>query len=398
VASAARASGSGSVSWPVHTDESRPAPLDRLRAQWCLTREAERALAAAAPDEEVARWQRRLLAQYTRNLAFVSNRLVVDLYDLLAAARSCVSDNFAWELHRLAVAYPQQLVAASDLPTARIRADELYDGVRRLRLQRRLRRPKRPDWRSLLRRKRRGEHHAGEWLEGFDSPAICSFPPEDVLVEEFGRYLRHRGKGILTEEQARTVPFTTSILDGIDVRETIRNWHEGKIMVRELGRAPGDVGSVVIIFDEDVEAEQRFPYMQTWHGEHDQESDMAFYSTDPAQAVVGPGICRASYGGFLLSYPPRRMAEVWTDPDYRWAERKSEVLLLAALDYCTERMVVYVAAKPPRSIFQRLAARLDLKILYLPLGSISPTTRRKIRVMHILHGHDKREIAGDYIW
>jgi len=398
VATTARECGTVTTRWPVRTGEDRPAPLDRLRAQWSLMRETERALVSSAPDEEVARWQRHLFARYTRNLALVSNRLVVDLFDLLAAARNCVSDNFAWEMHRLAVAYPPQLELATDLPTARIRADELYDGVRRIRLHRRVRRPKRPDWRTLLRRKRRNERHAGEWLEGFDSEAICSYPPEDLLVEDFGRYLRHRGKSVLTEEQARTVPFTTSVLDGIDVKETIRHWHEGKIMVRELGRAPGDVGSVVVIFDEDRDQEDRFPYMQTWHGEHDQESDMAFYSTDPAQGIVGPGICRASYGGFLLSYPPRRMADVWTDPDYRLAECKSEVLLLSALDYCAEQMVVYVAAKPPRSILSQLAARLNLKILYLPLGSISPTTRKKIRVMHILHGHDKRENAGEFIW
>jgi hypothetical protein len=376
-----------------------PGPLDRLRVQWSLTREAERTLVASAPDEEVHAWQRQLLARYTRNLALASSQLVVDLYDLLAAARSCVSENFAWEVHRLAVAYPWQSETATDLPTARIRAEELYDGVRRIRLFRQVRRPKRPDWRRLLRRSRRSERWAGEWLEGFDAEAICSYPPEDLLVEDFGRYLRRRGKSVLSEERARSVPFTTSILDGIDVRETIRNWHERKIMVRELGRAPGEVGSVVIVLeDEGLGAEQRYPYLQTWHGEHDQESDMAFYCTDPGQGIVGPGICRVTYGGFLLSYPPRRMADVWTDPDYRAAESKSEVLLLAALDYCTERMVAYVAAKPPRSILQQLAARMNLKILYLPLGSISPSTLKRVRVMHVLSGHDKRTIAKDYIW
>jgi hypothetical protein len=388
----------GKSNWPSSLLRDRPGPMDRLRAQWRLTQEAERALTAQAPDEEVARWQRILLARYTRNLAFVSGQLVVDLFDLLAAARSCCSDNYAWELHRLAIAYPKQLQTASDLQTVRIRADELYEGVRRLRLQRRVRRPKRPDWRTMLKRPRRGERFSGEWLEGFDSDAICSYPPEDLLVEDFGRYLRNRGKSILSEEQARISPFTASVLDGIDVRETIRNWHDGKIMVRELGRSPGDVGSVVVVFDEDDDSEERFPYLQTWHGEHAQESDMAFYSTDPAQGIAGPGICRVTYGGFLLSYPPRRMADVWTDRDYRLAEAKSEVLLLAALDYCTERMVVYVAAKPPRAILSQLAARIGLKILYLPLGSLSPSTRRRVRVMHILHGHDKREIARDYVW
>jgi hypothetical protein len=399
VARAAREASARKAILPAEGCEDLPGPADRLRLQWSLTREAERALAASAIDEEVHAWQRRLLARYTRNLASASGKLVVDLFDLLAAARGSVSENFAWEVHRLAVAYPPQRETATDLPTARIRADELYDGVRTLRLFRRIRRPKRPDWRTLLRRERRSERWAGEWLEGFDIDAICSYPPEDLVVEEFGRYLRGRGKSVLSEEQARTVPFTTSVLDGIDVRETIRNWHEGKIMVRELGRAPGEVGAVAVILDdEDFSDEQRYPYLQTWHGEHSQESDMAFYCTDPAQGIVGPGICRSTYGGFLLSHPPRRMADVWTDPDYRMAESKAEVLLLAALDYTTERMVVYVGARPPRSILFQLAGRMNLKIVYLPLGSLSPATLRRIRVMHILGGRDKREIAKDYVW
>jgi hypothetical protein len=375
-----------------------PGPIDRLRVQWSLCQAAERALVASAVDEEVQAWQRSLLARYTRNLALGAGRLVVDLFDLLAAARACVSENYAWELHRLAGAYPEQRETDAVLPTARIRAEELFDGVRRLRLLRRVRRPKRPDWRRLLRRARRDERWPGEWLEGFDVEAICSYPPEDLLVENFGRYLRRRGSSVLSEERARVVPFTTSVLDGIDVRETIRNWHAGRIMVRELGRACGAVGSVVVIFDDEGFADRpRYPYLQTWHGEHDQESDMAFYCTDPAQGIVGPGICRAAYGGFLLSYPPRRVADVWTDADYRTAESKSEVLLLAALDYTTERIVAHVAARPPRAALQQLAGRLGLKILHLPLGSLSPTTLKRIRVVHILSGQGKRRIARNYI-
>ena len=68
---------------------------------------------------------------------------------------------------------------------------------------------------------------------------------------------------------------------------------------------------------------------------------------------MGPGIGRAEYGGFLMSLPPRRMFDVWRDPDYDFAESKPERLLLAGLDYSIHRFVVYVAARPPRSIFRR---------------------------------------------
>ena len=373
----------------------RPQPLDRLKLQLELLASAERELVAAAPDERVKAWQKLNLARFGRNLALADGALVPDLFNLIAAARGCVSDNFAWEVHRLATCYPEQATSATDLPTARIQANEIFDGVRKLRIHRLIRQPKRPDWRSLLKTRRRDERWPGEWLEGFDGEGICSYPPEDLIVEDFGRYLKRRGKSVLSEDRARTVPFTSSVLDGIDVRETIRHWSEGKVFVRELGRVPGDVASVVVIFDDD---DDRYSHCQTWLGEHDQESDMAFYSTEPTEGIVGPGICRVTYGGFMLSSPPQRMLDVWTDPDYRIAETKAEVLLLSALDYSRERIVVHVGPKPPRPILQQLAARLGLKIQHLPLGTLSPSTVKRIRVMHVLSGHEKRKIARDYIW
>jgi hypothetical protein len=125
---------------------------------------------------------------------------------------------------------------------------------------------------------------------------------------------------------------------------------------------------------------------------------MAFYSTFPFDNLVGPGIGRAEYGGFLMSLPPRRMYDVWHDVDYEFAESKAERLLLAALDYSIHHYVVYVAAKPPRTIFKTIASRVDRTIVYIPIGQLSPVSLKKIRVVHVLDGYDKREIAKDYLW
>ena len=54
------------------------------------------------------------------------------------------------------------------------------------------------------------------------------------MIEDYGRFLKKKGKSILSEERARMEPFTTSLLDGIDLRETIRNWHENRIYVRDF--------------------------------------------------------------------------------------------------------------------------------------------------------------------
>ena len=61
------------------------------------------------------------------------------------------------------------------------------------------------------------------------------------------------------------------------------------------------------------------------------------------------------------------------------------------------RHVVYVAAKPPRTIFRSIAARLGRTIMYIPIGQLSPVSLKRIRVVHVLDGYDKREIARDYI-
>jgi hypothetical protein len=136
----------------------------------------------------------------------------------------------------------------------------------------------------------------------------------------------------------------------------------------------------------------------TWLGEHQNESDLAFYATNPFDHLVGPGIGRGEYGGLLMTLPPGRMADVWSDLDYDFAETPSERLLMAGLDYAVERNVVYVAAKPPRSIFRSIASHLNRKIIYLPIGQVSSQKLKRLRVVHVLDGQDKRAIAKDFIW
>jgi hypothetical protein len=366
---------------------------DRRRSQLALLLDAEKAYEKAT-GERVAHWQRRLLGRYTRNLAISSGELTASLFDITVAARSIVDDNYGWDVWETGGKYPPQK-AQSDLVTVNLSGEEVWLNTRRIRLRRRLPKPKQR-LKPVGLKSRKKEKFPGEWAHQLDGNAICSYPPEDIVVEDFGRFLQKKAKSILSEERTRTEPFTTSILDGIDLRETIRHWYESKIYVRQFDKIAGEVGSVVLIFDED--RDDRYPWLTTWLGEHANESDMAFYSTDPFSNLVGPGIGRAEYGGFLLSLPPRRMIDVWTDPDYELAATKPERLLLAGLDYSIHRHVVYVAARPPRSIFRTIAGRLGRSILYIPIGQLSPTRLKKIRVVHVLDSHERRQTAREFVW
>jgi hypothetical protein len=367
--------------------------LDRPKVQHDLLREAEGKYLASTGDK-IVHWQRRMMARYTRNLAHISGDLVCSVYDLAVAARSVVDDNYGWEVWSMANRYLAQH-EVSELDTVRLNASEIWINTKKLRIRRRLPRLKQRLKPAGLKPRRR-EKTPGEWARQTTGDAICSYPPEDIVIEEYGRFVKQKAKAILSEERVRVEPFTTSILDGIDIRETIRNWHRRKIFVRKADRLAGAVGAVVIIFDED--REDRYTYQTTWLGEHQNESDMAFYSTPPFDNLVGPGIGRGEYGGLLMTLPPRRLFDVWTDSDYEFAESKSERLLMAALDYSVERFVVYVATKPPRSIMRSIAAHLGRKILYVPLGQLSPTKLKKLRVVHVLDSYQRRQDAKEFIW
>jgi hypothetical protein len=367
--------------------------IDKQKIQLDLLREAEGKYSVSTGDA-MAHWQRRMIARYTRNLAQMTGDLLANVYDLAVAARSVVDDNYGWGVWQMANRYLAQQ-EVSDLETVRLSASEIWINTKKLRIRRRLPRPKQRLKPAGL-KARKKEKFPGEWARQTSGDAICSYPPEDLVIEDYGRFLKQKAKALLSEERVRVEPFTTSILDGIDIRETIRNWHSRKIFVRKADRLAGEVGAVVVIFDED--REDRYQYLTTWLGEHQNESDMSFYSTFPFENLVGPGIGRAEYGGYLMTLPPRRLFDVWSDPDYEFAETKPERLLMAALDYSVEKFVVYVAAKPPRSIFRSIAAHLNRKILYVPIGQLSPAKLKKLRVVHVLDSYDRRSEAKDYLW
>ena len=334
--------------------------------------------------------------KFARNYALLTDRLLPDLYQVLSAAKGCVDHNYAYEVWSLATDYPFYH-NVDNLPEEKLTPEQVW-GHSKL-IQFHMREPGRKKFLDFPQRKDKSKiklYPPGPF-------SICSYPPEDIAIENFGQFLQKKGTQILTEEGARTIPFTTSIEDGIDTRETIRHFSEKKLYVKTKGKPPGGVGSVVMIFDEDTPKEghpyqEKYPWLTTWLGEHSQESDMAFYATPSTQNIVGPGISRCEYGGFMMSYPPRRLVDVWGDADYEGCRSKAELLLAAAIDYALKPIVVYVASKPPRSQMKSFARRFGKKVVYIPIGQLSPVTLQRLKNFHVLDGHDKREIAGDYIF
>jgi hypothetical protein len=370
-------------------------PPDRQKLIYSLFREAGLKYVANSGNSFPG-YHLRNVMKFVRNYAYVEGRLLPDLFQILSAAKGCVDHNYAYEVWELSTAYPWQR-NVDNLPEVELTAEEVWGNSRAIRFHLKEQSRKKPQF----------ELRPDKSAFRFAPPnrfTLCSYPPEDIAIENFGAFLKKKASRILTEEAGRVMPFSTSLEDGIDSKETIRHWHEKKLYVRIKGRPPGQIGSLVVIFDLDQPEEteksfiEKYPWQMTWQGEHNQESDMAFYATPMTANVVGPGICRCEYGGFMLSYPPRRLIDVWRDLDYRGCRSKAELLLVAAIDYAIDPIIVYVAAKPPRSAVKSFAKRYGKKVAFVPIGQLSPVTLNKIRIFHVLDGRNKRDIANKYIF
>src|SRR5580692_10034217 len=170
--------------------------IDRPRSQMALFQEAEHAYVLNT-GEKMHRWQRRMLARFSRNLALTHQDLTASLFDLTIAARSIVDENYAWDVWETASRYSHQH-SVTDIETVRISVDQVWLNTRRMRLRRRLPSTKRRLANPRL-KPRRKENFPGEWASELKGASICSYPPEDMVIEDFGRFLKKKGKSVLSE-------------------------------------------------------------------------------------------------------------------------------------------------------------------------------------------------------
>ena len=341
-----------------------------------------------------------ILQRFARNLALVARRLTPSKYQFLLAAKNTINDDFAFQLLRLIDHYPF-FEEDSALPEMKMEQDEEEgeaDGeklVLRLRLPRAVQEELAGE--PLEFQEPAEEQEQGSWNERWeDGEHHVSHMPQDSRLEAFFQYIRDKCRRILSDQQVRLQELQASLMDGLDMRETLRNLPLGKIIVREQLPGIGDVGPVVVIFHRPGE-ETQYPHEQMWFAEHTGESDLALYSTEPGIKLDGPGISRCQYGGVLSLYPPTGRARVWGNPRYAGTESRADLLLKAAIDRSRKPIVAYVASQGPSAEMLSLATSRGIHILYVPLDTLSAETLKRVRTFHVLADRDVRPLAHMYI-
>ncbi len=337
----------------------------------------------------------RACLQYVRNLTLLDGRLTPDLYTLATAAKQVAGDSFAVRLVKTAKHYPPQ-PPPTPMQAARVGDGEgtLGDGAG-IELISRLPGPPRA-WRHLSLKPDPDPKHKRKWVQRWNPFKQCSWPPEDDRIESFNAHVREQARAILAEDLSRSERFTSSLKDGLDIRETLRNWHTGDLYVKEVPPSRGTVEVVVFLFEDPVD-EERYSWRSTWFAEHDEESTLCFYATPFHEEMVGPGVGLARYGGLFLLYPPRLVPDVWDDPRLEFARTAPDRLVAGALMHSSERNVVLVAPRPPHTRWKLLARRLRRHLLYIPLGRFSGQTIERLRHFHVLNGREVRSYASHFI-
>ncbi len=343
--------------------------------------------------------------QYVRNHALLDRRLTPDLYTLVLAAKQMAGDDFAIQLLETAKSYAYQDLERAQLPrlSAGLGRIELPDdhvvrAVNRLQGTPLM-------WRSLSLRPRPPRRTSRRWSYLWNPHRQCSWPPEDSKIESFQTHVREQAKAIIGSDLARSEKFTTSMKDGIDLRESLRHWFHKQnpgrpkrmeIYVKEIPPARGNVDTVIFLFETPADPET-YSWQTTWYAEHAQESTLCFYATPFLNDMVAPGIGQSRYGGALFIFPPRSVPDIWTDEALDFTRTLEERLIAAGAVHSHETHVALVTPVPPKARWRQIAGQFGKRLVPIPLNRFSGQVIDRLRRFHVLNGHEIRSFAARFI-
>ncbi len=332
--------------------------------------------------------------KYIRNLTLIDHGLSPQLVTIVTAAKQVIGDGYALSVLEQAkeFGYGSEL----DLPEIKMGIDQAaFPDGDILKMVNRLPGPPLV-WTQLELIPKPDLQQQTQWLQNWNPFSQCSWPPEDELIENFRQAVFDRALETMGSDLARTEKFTTSVKDGIDIRDTIRHWYEGDIYVKVLPPNRGKLDCAVMLFDSPADPRD-YPWRTTWFAEHKDESTLCFYATNFLNQPVGPGICLSTYGGAMFLYPPVAIPDIWIDPRLDFTTTLEERLLAAACLHSTCPHIAPVSPAPPGTAWKQLAKQYKKTWVHLPLSRFSDSTVQQLRMVHVLNGKQVRSFAANFI-
>jgi len=342
--------------------------------------------------------------KYVRNQTLLDRRMTPSFYTLAKSAQQMMGDAYTTHLVNAATEYP------FDDPLMGGSSHSEGDGLSTMRLgigvgelpswgQAKLvsRLPGPPiQWHSLELRRPVEKKDQRRWKSRWNPYMQCSWPEDDTQIESFRNRVAQRARQILGADLARVEKFTTSIMDGLDLRETLRHWYDGSLYVKVNPPSIGPVNVTVMIFDPQPDPRE-YSWRATWFSEHPEESTLAFFATPFQKQMIGPGIGMSTYGGSMFIYPPRPIEDIWQDSRLDFTDTLEQRLVAAACMHSDSRHVALLSPTPPGIALKKIAKRYSRKLVHVPLSHFSDSVLQQLRIFHVLNGRHVRSYAADFI-
>ena len=332
---------------------------------------------------------------FMRNLALSEKRLMPDLMEMIQAAKGVFGDSFAEKILKSAKYYPFFDPLADNYLKIGIDTikDPIYGEMRKA--------PnifKDPNlvWKRIKLKQDPKKEKKEEYKYYWNSHGMCSHLPEDVLIENLNARVKSMALASLEHSKVKTEKFTSSIKDGLDIRETLRNWHSGDIYVKEEPVQHSGMDAVVILYDENHD--DKYPNQMVWSAEHNEESTLTFFGTDPFENMIGPGIAECSYGGLSLIFPPKPILDPFrflkNNPSYKTL---SEKIIWATCKFSRENNIAVLSKRKPGLRYERIAQKFGKKLVWVSFQKFNQEKLERVRKFHVLNGKEIRSIASRFI-
>ena len=75
------------------------------------------------------------------------------------------------------------------------------------------------------------------------------------------------------------------------------------------------------------------------------------------------------------------------------SELQKSILIMAVQN----KIIGFVAKKPPTAAQRHFAAEQGYRLVFLPMGQLTPSSLHRLRTMHLLAHRDLRDNAREYI-
>lgn len=332
--------------------------------------------------------------KFIRNQTLLERRFTPSFYTIARSSQQVLGDQYTIHLVEAAKNYPFD--EPLPWPTLRMGIDQAYlpeEGV--VRMVNRL--PGSPStWHSLELNRPPLKADKRKWKTRWNPYKQCSWPEEDTRIESFRNRVVERAQGMIGADLARTEKFTTSMMDGLDLRETLRHWYDGSLYVKVAPPSVSTLDATVMLFDSEPDP-QEYSWRATWFAEHEEESTLAFYATPFQKEMLGPGVAVSTYGGAMFLFPPRAIEDIWEDERLDFAVTLEQRLVAAACFHSQSRHIAVLSWSSPGLALKKIAKMFKKSLVHVPLSHFSDSTVLQLRTFHVLNGQHVRSYAAHFI-